>query len=93
MFQDNRGAIYMANLRKPSKRTRHIDIRHFALSDWVEHDLLKLEYIESSENFSDNLTKPQGRILHNRHTDKIMGHLVPSYVTHTQTKYLAHTHQ
>ena len=83
----------MANLCKPSKRTSHIDIRYFALSDWVEHDLLKLEYIESSENFSDNLTKPQGRILHNRRTDKIIGHLIPSYVTHTQTNFLSPTHQ
>ena len=65
----------MANLLKPSKRTRHIDIRHFALSDWVEHDLLKLEYVETSANVSDSLTKPLGRILFNRHTDKIMGHI------------------
>ena len=81
----------MANIRKSSKRTRHIDIRHFALSDWVEHDLLKLEYVETSANVSDSLTKPLGRILFNRYTKKIMGHIVPSYISLTQKISLSRT--
>lgn len=36
MYEDNRGALYMANAQQTSTRTRHIDIKHFALVDWVE---------------------------------------------------------
>jgi hypothetical protein len=33
MFEDNRGALFMANAQQPSNRTRHIDIKTFALTD------------------------------------------------------------
>jgi hypothetical protein len=43
IFEDNRGALFMANAQQTSPRTRHIDIREFALVDWVQQDLLILE--------------------------------------------------
>ena len=45
MYEDNNGALMMANAGQPTKRTRHIDIRHFALLDWVERDLVVLERV------------------------------------------------
>jgi len=45
LFEDNNGALMMANAQQPTKRTRHIDIKHFALLDWVEQDLLILHDI------------------------------------------------
>jgi len=36
MYEDNNGALLMANAGQPTKRTSHIDIHHFALLDWVE---------------------------------------------------------
>jgi hypothetical protein len=50
MFEDNRGALFMANAQQPSNRTRHIDIKTFALTDWVEQDLMLLMDIHTSEN-------------------------------------------
>jgi hypothetical protein len=79
LYEDNVGAQLMANAGQPTKRTRHMDIKFFALQDWVEHDLLVLERIDTSVNCSDALTKPNNRILFNRHLDRLMGRVAPSY--------------
>jgi hypothetical protein len=42
IYEDNDGATAMANAQKPTSRTRHMDIRFFALSEWVERDLVIL---------------------------------------------------
>jgi hypothetical protein len=36
----------MANAQQPTRRTRHMDIKTFALLDWVEQDLLLLQTIK-----------------------------------------------
>ena len=33
LFENNRGALLMAKQRQPTKRTRHMDIKHFAVSE------------------------------------------------------------
>jgi hypothetical protein len=38
-------------------RTRHINIKYFALCNWVEQDLVILERIDTSINIADHLTK------------------------------------
>lgn len=80
MFEDNNGALMMANAGQPTKRTRHIDIRHFALLDWVEQDLVILERIDTDKNPADALTKALARILFHRHYDVLMGREVPWHV-------------
>jgi len=42
LFEDNSGALLMANAQQPTRQTCHMDIKHFALLDWVEQDLLQL---------------------------------------------------
>jgi hypothetical protein len=42
-FEDNDGCTAMANAPKRTTRTRHINIKYFALCDWVECDLIHLE--------------------------------------------------
>ncbi len=39
-YEDNDGCTAMGNAQKPTTRTRHIDIKYFALCEWVERDLL-----------------------------------------------------
>jgi hypothetical protein len=56
-----------------------MDIRFFALSDWVERDLIILEQIHTSINESDHFTKTLERTLFYRHVDYIMGHIPPMY--------------
>ncbi len=73
IFEDNRGALFMANTQQPSPHTRHIDIKHFAILDWVEQDLLILHDINTSDNCADAMTKALAATLHYCHFDTIMG--------------------
>jgi hypothetical protein len=80
LFEDNNGALLMANAQQPTKRTRHMDIKHFVLQDWVLRDLMTLARIDTSDNYSDVMTKATGRVLFYRHINYIMGKTKPSYV-------------
>jgi hypothetical protein len=80
LYEDNNGALLMANAQQPTRRTRHMDIKKFALLDWVEQDLMILKSITTAENAADGLTKPLAKQLFFRHADTIMGKRVPDYV-------------
>jgi hypothetical protein len=86
IFEDNRGAYLMAHAGRPTKQSRHIDIRHFALQDWIERDLINLTEITTTLNAADVLTKPVTRVFFHRHCDLIFGNHPPSYVTTFQSK-------
>jgi hypothetical protein len=78
-YEDNDGCTAMGNAQKPTARMRHIDIKYFALCDWVERDLIRLERIDTSINISDHLTKSLTRILFHRHADYLLGHIPSKY--------------
>jgi hypothetical protein len=80
IYEDNAAALMTANASQPTKRTRHMDIRHFAIQEWVECDLIQLKRVDTTVNLSDTLTKPLQRILFYRHLDALMGRHRPSYV-------------
>lgn len=79
LFEDNQGALHMANSGQPTKRTRHMDIKYFALQNWCETDLIKLQQITTQHNISDAFTKNLGRIKFYQQTDVLMGRRVPIY--------------
>lgn len=57
LFEDNNGVLMMANAQQPTRCTRHMDIKHFALLYWVERDLLILTAIRTHDNAADAMTK------------------------------------
>ena len=73
---DNQSALQMINDNTaPTDRCRHVDIRYWALQDWAKTDKsIFMRHIDGTKNVSDDLTKPLGYILHNRHCRRIMGH-------------------
>jgi hypothetical protein len=79
LYTDNDGATAMANAGKPTTRTRHIDIKFYAIQEWVERDLILLKRIDTSINMADHYTKPLPRILFYRHNDFNMGRVPPTY--------------
>ena len=81
LYEDNAGAISMANVQRPTRRTPHLDIRHFALLDWVETDQLVLETISTHDNPADALTKILGPQLFSRHSFTLLGKRKPMYCT------------
>jgi len=89
LYEDNNGALMMANAQQPTRRTRHMDIKKFALLDWVEQDLIILKSIKTAENAADGMTKPLAKQLFYRHADTIMGKRVPTYVLRSNTSLKA----
>ena len=79
IHEDNEAAIAMANASRPTRRTRHMDIKHFALLDWVATDQMILSAISTHDNPADGLTKSLGPRLFARHSTTLLGKRKPSY--------------
>lgn len=77
IFEDNQGCLFMAEARKPTKKTRHIEIRHYAILDWIEQDLINVKKIHTSDNAADTLNKTLSGTLFHRHNDTLMGNRQP----------------
>ncbi len=78
-YEDNDACTAMANAQKPTPRTHHMDIKYFALCDWVEQDLLILERIDTNINLADPFTKTLQCASFHQHVDFILGHVPPRY--------------
>ena len=57
-----------------------MEVKHFALQEWVERDLITLKRITTSDNYADIMTKAVDRTLFYRHNDFILGKVRPDYV-------------
>lgn len=79
LYEDNDACTAMAMAQKPTPRTRHMDIKFYALCEWVERDMIRLERIDTTVNMADHFTKSLSPILFRRHTDYIMGRVPPEY--------------
>jgi hypothetical protein len=79
LYEDNDGATAMVNAGKPTSRSRHIDIKYYAIQEWVERDLIILHRIDTAMNIADHYTKPLPRLLFYRHNDYNMGRVPPTY--------------
>ena len=63
MYEDNKGCLHMTQNHKSTKSTRHIDLRHFAVVDWVAQNLLAVKKISAKDNSSGTLTKSLRKII------------------------------
>jgi hypothetical protein len=84
VYEDNQGALLMAQAKQPTKRTKHIEVKHFVIQEWVEKDLLDFKRISTHDNSADAMTKATPRTLFYRHMNHIMGRLIPTYALHLQ---------
>lgn len=55
---DNQGAIRLAKNPVYHSRTKHINVKHHFIRDHVKDGLVQLNYVNTSENIADILTKP-----------------------------------
>jgi hypothetical protein len=74
IYEDNKPTIDIVNSKKPTQRSRHIDIRFFAIQDWMDNKDISMHHISGVINPADDLTKPLGWVLHARHARFMMGH-------------------
>ena len=69
----------MANQSQPTCNTRHMELKHFTIQQWVERDLLYLKRITTEKNYADAMTKVLGRTKFYSHFDYILGRVRPVY--------------
>ena len=79
LYKDNAAAIAMANAKRPTRRTQHLDMKHFALLDWAETDQIILSAISTHNNPADGMTKALGSQLFSRHSATLLGKHKPNY--------------
>ncbi|KAL7521208.1 hypothetical protein ACHAWF_000287, partial [Thalassiosira exigua] len=79
LYEDNDACTAIGNTQNPTNRTRHINIRYFALCEWIERALLLLERLDTTQNILDHFTKQLNPVLFARHTDYVMGRIPPEY--------------
>jgi len=79
LYIDNQGALFMANAEQPTRRTRHMDTKTFALQQWTKEEKMTLQPLNTQRNISDHFTKALGRIKFYEQTDIIMGQRRPTW--------------
>jgi hypothetical protein len=62
MVIDNQGAIALAKLENPNRRTRYINIRYHYFRDYVKNGIIQTHYTPTSEMLADNFTKALDRL-------------------------------
>ena len=67
IYEDNQAAVAMVNENKPTPRSRHIDIQHFAIQEWRQRGILQLQCLPGVINPVDQATKALGWTLLSRH--------------------------
>ena len=91
LAQDNKSSILLERNGKASssKRTKHINIRYFFVTDRIAKGELKVEWCPTLEMIGDYMTKPLQGTLFRKFRDLIMG-VVPigqqNHVKETITK-------
>ena len=54
-------------------------VKHFAIQDWVEEDLILLKQIPTTDNSTDSFTEALSRTLFYKNSDVIMGRIPSPY--------------
>ena len=89
---DNQGAIRLANSQQPTRRTRHVEMKHFVILQWTDDKFINFIDTKTDENYSDSLSKPTARTKFYEHTDIFMGRRRPAY-TDSITRPHSHSHK
>jgi hypothetical protein len=80
--EDNQGTVMIAHHRRPSGRTRHMDLQYFATQEWVKQGTMTFFNVDGTANSFDALSQVLYRILHQRHCDRLQVCYGSPYATH-----------
>ena len=74
MYQDNKSTICLANRGKStSERTRHVKIRYFFISHYIEEKEIVIRYLPTGEMMADLMTKPLHGSLFEKLREMVVG--------------------
>jgi hypothetical protein len=86
IYQDNQSTILLENngTKSSGKRTRHLDLRYFFITDWVDKKEVRVEYCPTEVMWADPHTKPlQGRLFR-EHRDWLLNTTVSTQAIESQ---------
>lgn len=58
IWEDNQGTINITKNPVNHPGTKHIDVRYFAVRDWIQEGKLDVQYLKTSDMLADAFTKP-----------------------------------
>ena len=61
IHQDNQSTIKLVENPIYHQRTKHIEVRFYAIRDWITDKKLQVRYTKTAEMLADGLTKPMGK--------------------------------
>jgi hypothetical protein len=64
IYEDNQGTIALAKNPEYHARIKHIDIQYHFIQEYVEKDIITLEYCETAKMIADMLIKPLSKHRH-----------------------------
>jgi hypothetical protein len=73
MKTDNVDALFMSQNSSTGVRSRHVDTRYHFIRENVEEGIVRVEFVKSSENDSDILTKNVNQEMYEKHAMKFLG--------------------
>jgi hypothetical protein len=76
IYQDNESAILLEKngQSSSSKRTRHLNVRYFFITDRVKHNEVKIQHCDTKDMLADFFTKPlQGKLFY-KLRDAVLNH-------------------
>ena len=76
---NNLGAIHMANAQKPTRRTRHVKMKHFIILQWTDNKFIDFFKTKTQNQVTDSLSKPTDQTKFYEHMDVLMGQRKPKF--------------
>jgi hypothetical protein len=73
IFEDNIGAVEMANVPKMRPRTKHLNVKYHFFRQFVQKGMLIVEHIAGERQMADILTKALEVVTFLKHCKKMMG--------------------
>lgn len=58
IYEDNQGCIKMVHSEKLNNRSKHIDIKKYAVKDYISSKIIEVEYCPTEDMVADIFTKP-----------------------------------
>ena len=80
LHTDNQGAPHVANTEQPTRRTRHMDAKAFAMQQWTKEQHPVSESMTAKLNAADHFSKALRRIEFYKQTDVTMGRRKPKWM-------------
>jgi hypothetical protein len=77
---DNVGAIFMSESHSTMGKTKHIDIRHNFVRQYVDEGYLNLIFVKSEDNLSDGYTNNMNTEVYEKHHGEFVAD--KSYIKH-----------